>query len=91
MNCTLDLTQIDESAHERSLVNLLSVLNVGESFLLVNHEDPKPLLERSGAFDLEGVSVEYLSKKPGEWSLRITRNVMPRKEGSGGCCGCCGG
>ncbi len=88
---TIDVRTIVPQDRHPLIFRTFDDLGSGESFLLVNDRDPKPLfyqfeVERGGQF-----SWNYLEQGPEVWRIRIGRT----KEGSseekgGGCCGCCG-
>ncbi|MFP4596809.1 MAG: DUF2249 domain-containing protein [Persicimonas sp.] len=71
----LDVTQIEPRQKHPTIFRTFDALDEGESFVLVNDHDPKPLryqfqAERPDAFDWE-----YLEQGPGTWKVRLTRNA----------------
>lgn len=58
-------------------------LKVGDSFILVNDHDPKPLLNLFEEKKPTEFKYEYLVRGPDIWKLRFTKKM---KES---CCGCC--
>ncbi len=70
----LDVTKIEPRQKHPTIFRTFDALDEGESFVLVNDHDPKPLryqfqAERPDAFDWE-----YLEQGPGTWKVRLTRN-----------------
>lgn len=58
-------------------------LNPGESFILINDHDPKPLITQFISKHGEEFEHEYLLKGPNEWKLKFS------KKNKKSCCGCC--
>ena len=59
-------------------------LQPGESIIIINNVDPKPLIEFMNQKHSENFDYEYLSKKENEFKIQISKK-------SGSCCGFCGG
>ncbi len=69
----LDVREVPPRIRHPRIFQTFDDLRAGESFVLVNDHDPKPLFyqfqaERSGEFRWE-----YLATGPEEWQVRITR------------------
>lgn len=69
----LDVREVAPRVRHPLIFSTFDGLQPGQSFVLVNDHDPKPLFyqfqaERSGEF-----SWEYLVSGPEEWQVRITR------------------
>lgn len=88
MNRVMDLRQFQEAAQRRNILNLLAVLQEGDSFTLLNSSDPKALLETLDTDTPQSLTLEYLERGPETWRLRLTKRGEAEKES---CCGFCGG
>jgi len=69
----LDIRPIRPAERHPLIFDQFESLEAGESFILVNDHNPKPLFyqfqaERAGQFNWE-----YLEKGPEAWRVRITR------------------
>lgn len=69
----LDVREVAPRIRHPLIFSTFDGLQPGQSFVLVNDHDPKPLFyqfqaERSGEFHWE-----YLATGPEEWQVRITR------------------
>ena len=69
----LDVREVAPRVRHPLIFSTFDGLQPGQSFVLVNDHDPKPLFyqfqaERSGEFRWE-----YLVSGPEEWQVRITR------------------
>jgi uncharacterized protein (DUF2249 family) len=69
----LDVREIAPRVRHPLILSTFEGLQSGESFVLVNDHDPKPLYyqfeaERHGQFRWE-----YLASGPEDWQVRITR------------------
>lgn len=53
-------------------------LAAGESFVLVNNHDPKPLRREFAATHPDEFTWEYLESGPEQWRIRIGRSAAPR-------------
>lgn len=60
-------------------------LTEGQSLIIVNDHDPRPLLRQFQETRPDQFQDEYLQAGPQVWKVKITRK---KKEG---CCGFCGG
>jgi uncharacterized protein (DUF2249 family) len=70
----LNVTEIIPKERHALIFKTFDALGGGESFILTNDHDPKPLYyqflhEREGLF-----SWEYLEEGPERWRVKITRN-----------------
>jgi uncharacterized protein (DUF2249 family) len=70
--------------------SLFHALAEGESFILINDHDPRPLnyqfeSKHNNAFDWT-----YLEQGPELWKIRITKTASESRS-KGTCCGSCGG
>ena len=69
----LDVTQLEPKLKHPTIFRLFDELNPGESLIIYNDHDPKPLYyqmiaERGQIFDWE-----YLEHGPDFWEVKITR------------------
>jgi len=73
---TLDVTQIEPRLKHPTIFEHFDALNPGESFIIHNDHDPKPLyyqlLGERGAIFLW----EYLQEGPQTWLVKITKNKV---------------
>ncbi|RPJ70811.1 MAG: DUF2249 domain-containing protein [Alphaproteobacteria bacterium] len=58
-------------------------LEAGDSIIISNTHDPKPLLNQFNENRTSQYTSEYLLSGPTEWRVKLTKKL---KEG---CCGCC--
>lgn len=70
---TLDIRQLPPIQRHPLIIQRFEALAPGESFILVNDHDPKPLFyqfqaERTGEF-----TWEYLEEGPAVWQVRLGR------------------
>ncbi len=85
-----NVTEIPPWNRHRQLFAAFDQLNVGDSLVLINDHDPRPLnyqldSERGRSFDWT-----YLQEGPSEWKVRITKTTNAQAKASH-CCGSCGG
>ena len=71
----LDVTKIPPREKHPAIFNTFDALAAGESFVLVNDHDPRPLknqfdFERKGSFNWE-----YVEQGPEVWKVRLTRTA----------------
>ena len=83
----LDIRPLPPMQRHPLIFNTFEALNAGQTFVLVNDHDPKPLYyqfeaELSGRFGWE-----YLESGPETWRVAIKK--LPQSDGK--CCGSCGG
>lgn len=86
---SLDIRQIPPRERHSRIFATFDQMAVGDSVLLANDHDPRPLYhqfntERAGAF-----SWVYLEEGPGQWQVRINKTKANAPKDS--CCGSCGG
>lgn len=72
---TLDVREIIPRERHPRIFNTFDSLTQGNSFMLVNDHDPKPLyyqfnIERPGQFDWQ-----YLEQGPDVWRVAITKTA----------------
>ena len=68
---TLDVRQTPPAQRHPMIFNTWSALGPGESFILVNDHDPKPLYYQF-KFEHEGqFTWDYLEQGPVEWKVRV--------------------
>ncbi|HRO25598.1 MAG TPA: DUF2249 domain-containing protein [Promineifilum sp.] len=70
----LDIRPLPPMQRHPLIFNTFEALNAGQTFVLVNDHDPKPLYyqfqaERTGEF-----TWDYLQQGPREWRVRIGKN-----------------
>lgn len=85
----LDIRSIPPRERHPLIFATFDALPVGDSFVLANDHDPRPLFyqfhtERQGAFEWD-----YLQSGPDLWQIRITRTAEYSRD-HGACCGHCG-
>ena len=80
------LIQINEIADHRRLefvVQSIGNLEIGESIVILEKEDPHNLVLQVERFYEDDCLIEYLDQGPSDWKVRFVRQ-KPQ-----GCCGCC--
>lgn len=70
----LNVTNIIPRERHPLIFEIFDGLNKGESFILINDHDPKPLYyqflhERTGVFQWE-----YIEQGPNEWKVKISKH-----------------
>lgn len=76
---TLDVRVIPPREKHPAIFHTFGSLQPGESFVLVNDHDPKPLryqleAEHAGEFEWE-----YLENGPDTWRVRLGKTASPRE------------
>ena len=79
----IEAPKIDPSIRHSFIFNKFDELAEGDSIVIVNNHDPKPLLHQFGEQRTGQFAEEYLEKGPSIWKLKIM------KKKSEGCCGFC--
>lgn len=79
----IEAQSIPATIRHSEIFKAFDSLSAGESLIIVNSHDPKPLLmqfeeQRSSQF-----FSSYLESGPTSWQVKLTKKM---KEG---CCGCC--
>ena len=69
----LDVRDIAPRVRHPLIFSTFDELQSGDSFVLVNDHDPKPLYYQFEAERHDQFRWEYLSSGPEEWQVRITR------------------
>ena len=69
----LDVREIAPRVRHPLIFSTFDELKSGESFVLVNDHDPKPLYYQFEAERHDQFRWEYLAAGPEEWHVRITR------------------
>ena len=69
----LDVREIAPRVRHPLIFSTFDELQSGESFVLVNDHDPKPLYYQFAAERYDQFRWEYLATGPEEWQVRITR------------------
>jgi uncharacterized protein (DUF2249 family) len=69
----LDVREIAPRVRHPLIFSTFDGLQSGESFVLVNDHDPKPLYYQFEAERHDQFRWEYLASGPEEWQVRITR------------------
>lgn len=85
MEITIDVQTIVPAERHGFIFKNFDSLAEGESLIVVNDHDPRPLLRQFQEMRPEQFKDEYLEAGPKVWRVKITRT---KKEG---CCGFCGG
>ena len=70
----LDIRPIPPAQRHPLIFDLFNGLAVGESFVLVNDHNPKPLYYQFQAELTDQFSWEYLEEGPESWRVRIGRS-----------------
>lgn len=69
----LDVRDVAPRVRHPLIFSTFDGLQAGESFVLVNDHDPKPLYYQFEAERHDQFRWEYLATGPEEWQVRITR------------------
>ena len=69
----LDVREIAPRVRHPLIFSTFDELKSGDSFVLVNDHDPKPLYYQFEAERHDTFRWEYLATGPEEWQVRITR------------------
>lgn len=85
MEIIIDVQKIVPAERHGLIFQNFDSLDEGQSLVIVNDHDPKPLLRQFQETRPNLFKDEYLQAGPAVWKVRITRT---KKEG---CCGFCGG
>jgi uncharacterized protein (DUF2249 family) len=72
---TIDVREIAPRQRHPLIFETFEALGQGESFMLVNDHDPKPLYYQFSAEHTGAFSWEYLEQGPGTWRVRIGKLV----------------
>lgn len=86
---TVDVREIAPRERHPLIFSTFNGLRAGESMMLVNDHDPKPLQYQFEAELAGRFAWEYLLSGPDEWRVRITKKAKHGQDGV--CCGSCGG
>jgi uncharacterized protein (DUF2249 family) len=71
----LDVREIPHGQRHPRIFSRYARLAAGESFVLVNNHDPKPLRREFDATNPDEFAGEYEQAGPAEWRVRIGRRV----------------
>jgi len=71
----LDVRTLPHQQRHEIIFKLLNALSVGQSLVLVNDHDPKPLRYQAEALWPGVFEWSYVDEGPGVWRLRIARVV----------------
>lgn len=69
----LDVREVPPRVRHPLIFKTFDDLPPGESFILINDHDPKPLFYQFQAERTDMFRWEYLATGPEEWQVRITR------------------
>jgi regulator of cell morphogenesis and NO signaling len=69
----LDATKIEPRFKHATIFQTYEDLTVGESFILHNDHDPKPLYYHFTAEKGKEFGWEYLKKGPDDWDVKISK------------------
>ncbi len=69
----LDVREIAPRVRHPLIFQTFDELGPGDSFVLINDHDPKPLFYQFQAERTAKFTWEYLKQGPDEWRVRITR------------------
>lgn len=70
----LDVRPLPPEARPSAIFQVVGGLAAGESLVLINDHDPRPLRHRFDAEDRERFAWEYMQEGPEVWRVRITRS-----------------
>ncbi|WP_244223436.1 DUF2249 domain-containing protein [Amycolatopsis circi] len=73
----LDVREIPHGTRHPRIFGRYARLAPGESFVLVNNHDPKPLRREFTATHGEDFTWEYVESGPEKWRVRIGRAAVP--------------
>jgi uncharacterized protein (DUF2249 family) len=87
---SLDIREIAPRDRHAVIFARFDELPAGDSFVLINDHDPRPLHGQFSIRSANSFSWEYLEAGPDVWRVQIGKKA---KSGGGGCCsgGGCGG
>lgn len=74
---TLDVREIPHGRRHPRIFGIYARLAPGESFVLVNNHDPKPLRREFQATYPDQFGWDYLEAGPDQWQVRIKRLPVP--------------
>ena len=74
----LDVREIAPRVRHPLIFQTFDSLGTGDSFVLINDHDPKPLYYQFEAERAAEFEWEYLQQGPEEWRVRITRRSPSR-------------
>lgn len=69
----LDVTVIEPRQKHVTIFSTFNALQAGESFVLKNDHDPRPLRHQFDAQHENNFSWEYLEQGPEWWRVRLTK------------------
>ena len=72
---TLDVRQIMPRMRHPLIFSTFEQLQPGESFLIVNDHDPRPLLYHFGINYPGKFDWDYVARGPEVWKVRISREI----------------
>ena len=72
---TLDVRQIMPRMRHPLIFSTFEQLQPGESFLIVNDHDPRPLLYHFGINYPGKFDWDYVARGPKVWKVRISREI----------------
>lgn len=78
----LDVRPITHGERHPRIFRRYARLAPGESFVLVNNHDPKPLRREFGATHPGEFTWDYLESGPEQWRIRIGRSPLSEPDGS---------
>lgn len=73
----LDVRAIPHGQRHPRIFRRYARLAAGESFVLVNNHDPKPLRREFAATHPGGFTWDYVESGPDQWCIRIGRTAIP--------------
>jgi uncharacterized protein (DUF2249 family) len=71
----LDVSEIPHGKRHPQIFGIYARLSAGESFVLINNHDPKPLRREFDATYPDQFDWEYLQSGPATWRVRIGRRT----------------
>ncbi len=71
----LNATLLEPRVKHQTIFARFEELKSGESFILLNDHDPKPLYYQMEAESKEPFKWEYLEKGPDDWKVRVIKTI----------------
>jgi uncharacterized protein (DUF2249 family) len=79
----IEAQSIPAPERHNKIFNAFDSLETGDSIVIVNNHDPKPLISEFDKLRKSEFESIYLESGPTSWKVKLTKT---KKEG---CCGCC--
>jgi uncharacterized protein (DUF2249 family) len=86
----MDIREIAITERHAKIFSAFDALPVGDSLILANDHDPRPLYHQLNTKHEGTFAWTYLEEGPDLWRVRILKNAQKPAQKSN-CCGNCGG